>query len=106
MKSQILNEINRQREIMGLSLLQEQSKWEGGNFKVFAAWLAEQKTNVLTMFQKMFAANNDTVDQNKETIFEVLPDIIQENDLLLTLGAGDIGSLSLKLYENYSEAIH
>ena len=41
-----------------------------------------------------------------EAIFEVLPDVVKENDLLLTLGAGDIGSLSLQLYETYSEAIH
>ena len=44
--------------------------------------------------------------ENKKSVFEVLPDVVKENDLLLTLGAGDIGSLSLKLYENYSEAIH
>ena len=44
--------------------------------------------------------------ENKKSVFEVLPDVVKENDLLLTLGAGDIGSLSLQLYENYSEAIH
>ena len=28
--------------------------------------------------------------ENKESIFEVLPDVVEDNDLLLTLGAGDI----------------
>ena len=44
--------------------------------------------------------------ENKETVFEVLPDVVKENDLLLTLGAGDIGSLSARLYKNFSETIH
>ncbi len=44
--------------------------------------------------------------ENKETIFEVLPDVVKENDLLLTLGAGDIGSLSARLHKNFSGTIH
>jgi len=44
--------------------------------------------------------------ENKESVFEILPGVVKENDLLLTLGAGDIGSLSLQIYENYSQAIH
>ena len=34
------------------------------------------------------------------------PEAIVKTEVLLTLGAGDIGSLSLQLYETYSEAIH
>jgi len=44
--------------------------------------------------------------ENKESIFDVLPDVVEDNDLLLTLGAGDIGSLSSQLYKNYSTVIH
>ena len=44
--------------------------------------------------------------ESKESVFEILPGVVKENDLLLTLGAGDIGSLSLQIYENYSQAIH
>jgi UDP-N-acetylmuramate-alanine ligase len=44
--------------------------------------------------------------ENKESIFEVLPDVVEDNDLLLTLGAGDIGSLSSQLYKNYSTVVH
>ena len=44
--------------------------------------------------------------ENKDSIFEILPNVVEENDLLLTLGAGDIGSLSAKLYKNYSATFH
>ena len=44
--------------------------------------------------------------ENKESIFDVLPDVVEDNDLLLTLGAGDIGSLSSQLYKNYSTVVH
>lgn len=33
----------------------------------------------------------------KEKIFDVLPDVLQDGDLLLTQGAGDVGALSLKI---------
>ncbi|WP_196157049.1 UDP-N-acetylmuramate--L-alanine ligase [Reinekea sp. G2M2-21] len=32
--------------------------------------------------------------EDKDTIFDVLPDILQDGDLLLTQGAGDVGALS------------
>ena len=54
MKPTILTEINRQREIMGLSSLQEQTTWSSD--RKFSAWLAQQQTNVLTVFQQMFAS--------------------------------------------------
>jgi len=38
--------------------------------------------------------------EDKETVSDVLSSLIEENDLLLTLGAGDIGSLSKQLYSN------
>ena len=44
--------------------------------------------------------------EDKESVFEILPNIVKENDLLLTLGAGDIGSLSAKLYKNFSTTYH
>ena len=44
--------------------------------------------------------------EDKDSVFEILPNVVEENDLLLTLGAGDIGSLSAKLYKNYSATFH
>jgi len=41
--------------------------------------------------------------EDMETVTEVLSSLLEENDLLLTLGAGDIGSLSKQLY---SSAVH
>jgi UDP-N-acetylmuramate--alanine ligase len=41
--------------------------------------------------------------EDKETISDVLSSLLEENDLLLTLGAGDIGSISKQLY---SSAVH
>lgn len=41
--------------------------------------------------------------EDKETVLDVLSSLLEENDLLLTLGAGDIGTLSKQLYSN---AVH
>ncbi|MGB1799434.1 MAG: UDP-N-acetylmuramate--L-alanine ligase [Gammaproteobacteria bacterium] len=41
--------------------------------------------------------------EDKETIPDVLSSLLEENDVLLTLGAGDIGALSKQLY---SSAVH
>jgi UDP-N-acetylmuramate--alanine ligase len=35
--------------------------------------------------------------EDKETIFSVLTDVLQDGDLLLTQGAGDVGALSLRI---------
>jgi UDP-N-acetylmuramate--alanine ligase len=44
--------------------------------------------------------------EDKEKVLEILPGIVEDEDLLLTLGAGDIGSMSKQLYESYSETVH
>ena len=44
--------------------------------------------------------------ENKETVSEILSGLIEENDLLLTLGAGDIGTTSKAIYEQYSSTVH
>lgn len=44
--------------------------------------------------------------EDKETVFDVLSSVVEENDLLLTLGAGDVGSTSKKLYQHYSGTVH
>ena len=44
--------------------------------------------------------------ENKETILDVLSGVVEENDLLLTLGAGDIGSTSRQLYQCCSGTVH
>ena len=41
--------------------------------------------------------------QDKDKILEQLASIIKENDLVLTLGAGDIGSISKQLHYDCSE---
>lgn len=41
--------------------------------------------------------------EDKETVPEVLASLLEENDLLLTLGAGDVGALSKQLY---SSSVH
>lgn len=38
--------------------------------------------------------------EDKEKIFEILPDILQDGDLLLTQGAGDVGALSIRIAES------
>ncbi|MEJ2042367.1 MAG: UDP-N-acetylmuramate--L-alanine ligase [Reinekea sp.] len=37
--------------------------------------------------------------EDKEDVFTVLPDILQDGDLLLTQGAGDVGALSMRIAE-------
>lgn len=39
---------------------------------------------------------------NKEDIYDILNLTLKNNDLLLTIGAGDIGSISRELYQGYS----
>ena len=41
--------------------------------------------------------------EDKDTVPDILSSLLEENDLLLTLGAGDIGSLSKQLY---SSSVH
>jgi len=43
---------------------------------------------------------------DEETVFDVLSSMVEENDLLLTLGAGDIGAISRQLYQHYSGTVH
>jgi len=38
--------------------------------------------------------------ENKDEIFTILPDVLQDGDLLLTQGAGDVGALSVKIAEH------
>ncbi|HCD04588.1 MAG TPA: UDP-N-acetylmuramate--L-alanine ligase, partial [Methylophaga sp.] len=35
--------------------------------------------------------------EDKQALFSVLPGLLQEHDLLLTLGAGDIGAIAKEL---------
>ena len=51
MKKQLIQEINRAREIMGLSIIPEQTF---DNRRTFAAFMANQGSNVLTKMQEMF----------------------------------------------------
>ncbi len=44
--------------------------------------------------------------EEKDVLLDVLSSVVEEGDLLLTLGAGDIGSLSKQLYEDCSELSH
>ncbi|MCG8380264.1 MAG: UDP-N-acetylmuramate--L-alanine ligase [Proteobacteria bacterium] len=44
--------------------------------------------------------------EQKDTVFDVISSVVEENDLLLTLGAGDIGSTSKQLYQQYSGTVH
>ena len=37
--------------------------------------------------------------EDKEKVFSVLPDVLQDGDLLLTQGAGDVGALSIRIAE-------
>ena len=50
-KKQLIQEINRAREIMGLSIIPEQTF---DNRRTFAAFMANQGSNVLTKMQEMF----------------------------------------------------
>jgi UDP-N-acetylmuramate--alanine ligase len=44
--------------------------------------------------------------EEKDVLLDVLSSVVEEGDLLLTLGAGDIGSLSKQLYEDCSGLSH
>ncbi len=44
--------------------------------------------------------------EDGDAIPEILEGVIADNDVLLTLGAGDIGATSRKLFEHYSGAVH
>ena len=44
--------------------------------------------------------------EDKDKVLELLTSIVKENDLILTLGAGDIGSISKKLYHDCSGTMH
>ncbi len=44
--------------------------------------------------------------EDKESCDEILDGVLEDDDLLLTLGAGDIGALSRRLYESYAETVH
>lgn len=37
--------------------------------------------------------------EHKDDVFDVLPDVLKDGDLLLTQGAGDVGTLSIKIAE-------
>ena len=43
--------------------------------------------------------------EDKDSLVDVLSKVVEEDDLLLTLGAGDIGLMSNQLYENYSNRV-
>jgi UDP-N-acetylmuramate--alanine ligase len=45
------------------------------------------------------------IDQRND-LYGVIPRLIQENDILLTLGAGDIGSFAPELYERFGRQKH
>ena len=44
--------------------------------------------------------------KDAKALQEVLSGVLQEDDLLLTLGAGDIGAMSRKLYEDCATTVH
>ncbi len=44
--------------------------------------------------------------EQREQLSKMLPNIVQEKDILLMMGAGDIGSLSRDLYESYGGQLH
>jgi len=43
---------------------------------------------------------------DRNDIFSVLPDLVKNNDVLLIIGAGDIGNLGPELVAEYSTAVH
>ena len=51
MKKRLIQEINRAREIMGVSIISEETF---DNTRTFAAWMANQGSNVLTKMQELF----------------------------------------------------
>ena len=44
--------------------------------------------------------------EDKDTIQDILTSVVEDDDLLLTLGAGDIGALSRDLYEQCATTVH
>jgi len=44
--------------------------------------------------------------ENKDEVFELLKTIIEEDDLLITLGAGDVGALSRAIHEQFGKQTH
>ena len=44
--------------------------------------------------------------ENNEDVFDIVSGLLQDDDLLLTLGAGDIGAMSKEIYQRYSGTVH
>ena len=44
--------------------------------------------------------------ENNEDVFDIVSGLLQNDDLLLTLGAGDIGAMSKEIYQRYSGTVH
>jgi UDP-N-acetylmuramate--alanine ligase len=44
--------------------------------------------------------------ENREELRTMLPNIVQDEDILLVMGAGDIGTLGRELHECYGEPLH
>ncbi|MEM7026820.1 MAG: UDP-N-acetylmuramate--L-alanine ligase [Pseudomonadota bacterium] len=44
--------------------------------------------------------------EDEKSMHDVLTTVIEDNDLLLTLGAGDIGRMSREMYEQYATTLH
>ncbi len=44
--------------------------------------------------------------EDKDKVLDVLTSVVKDNDLLLTLGAGDIGSISKQIYQDCSGTLH
>ena len=47
-----------------------------------------------------------TLIENRSELYSILPDVLSDDDILLTLGAGDIGSLGSELVGNLGTSVH
>ena len=72
MKKEIINEINRQREMIGLSLLSEQS-FDSKN--EFISFITSHPSNVLTIFENAFGGSKGGVSTNPNNVITFLKQI-------------------------------
>jgi len=47
-----------------------------------------------------------TLVKNRTELYSLLPDVLSDEDILLILGAGDIGSLGPELIGNFGTSVH
>ena len=74
MKKQLIQEINRQREMMGIALIVEQAEFNQGR-QEFEGFITAHDSNVLTVMEEMFGVKGRVSGNPGRNVFTYLRDI-------------------------------